>query len=94
MVQLDKETRDAIAEAVKQAQMFSAEMYNEKFVTGKVLCEYISMFTPNWLETYGWKLPRERIEVTDDEGQKRVTRWGYPLHQIQRLIAEGKFRSI
>ena len=94
MIKLDKETRDAIAEAVKVAQMEAAETYNEKYVTGKELCQQIAMFSPNWLENFGWKLPRERIEVTDDSGERRVTRWGYPLHHIQRMIKEGKFRNM
>lgn len=98
MVKLDKETREAIAEviaeATKKAQMETAEMYNERYVTGKELCQQIAMFSPNWLENFGWKLPRERIEVTDDDGQKRVTRWGYPLHHIQRMIAEGRMREM
>jgi hypothetical protein len=93
-MKLDIETRNAIAAAVKEAQIEAAEMYNEKYVTGAQLCEQISMFTPNWLENYGWKLPRERIEVTDDSGNPRSTRWGYPLHHIQRMIAEGKMRSL
>ena len=93
-MKLDIETRNAIAAAVKEAQMEAAEMYNEKYVTGAQLCEQISMFTPNWLENYGWKLPRERIEVTDDSGKPHSTRWGYPLHHIQRMIAEGKMRSL
>jgi hypothetical protein len=79
---------------VKQAHAEAAEMYNERYVTGRELCEQIAMFSPNWLENFGWKLPRERIEVTDDEGKTRATRWGYPLHAIQRMIAEGRLRRI
>ena len=93
-MKLDKETREAIAESVKAAQIEVAEIYDEKYVTGKELCKQISMFSTNWLENFGWKLPRERIEVVDDDGETRVTRWGYPLHQIQRMIAEGRMRSL
>lgn len=93
-MKLDKETREAIAAAVRAAQIEAAEMYDEKYVTGKELCQHIAMFSPNWLENFGWKLPRERIEVVDDSGERRVTRWGYPLHQIQRMIAEGRMRSL
>ena len=91
---LDKATREAIAEAVRQAQMEAQECYNEKWVTGKELGQHISMFSLNWLENFGWKLPRERIEVTDDSGERRVTRWGYPLHMLQRMVQEGRFRAI
>lgn len=93
-MKLDKETREAIASAVREAQIEAAEVYQERYVTGKELCKQIAMFSPNWLENYGWKLPRERIEILDEKGEKRVTRWGYPLHQIQRMIAEGRMRTI
>jgi hypothetical protein len=93
-MKLDKETREAIAAAVRAAQIEASEMYDERYVTGKELCQQIAMFSQNWLENFGWKLPRERIEVVDDSGERRVTRWGYPLHQIQRMIAEGRMRSL
>ena len=83
-MKLDKETREAITAAVRAAQIEAVEMYDEKYVTGKELCQQIAMFSPNWLENFGWKLPRERIEVVDDSGERRVTRWGYPLHRIKR----------
>ena len=86
--------RTEIVTTVRQAQIEAAEMYNEKYVTGAELCNQIAMFSPNWLENFGWKLPRERIEVTGDDGKTRVTRWGYPLHHIQRMIAEGRMRKM
>lgn len=89
-VQVDDETREAIVSAIREAN----EVYNEVYLTGSELSKQISMLTPKWLENYGWKLPRERIEVTDDDGTKKTTRWGYPLHQIQRMIAEGRMRNM
>ena len=91
---MDKKLKEEIVATVLKAQMEAAEMYNERYVTGAELCKQISMFTPNWLEGFGWKLPRERIEVTGDDGKTRVTRWGYPLHAIQRMIAEGRMRRM
>ena len=93
-MKIDKETREAIAAAVRASQIEAAEMYQEKYVTGKELCQQIAMFSTNWLENFGWKLPRERIIVTDEDGETRVTRWGYPLHRIQRMIAEGRMRNL
>lgn len=93
-LKIDKDTRLAIASAVREAQIEVAEIYNEKYVTGAELCRQIAMFSPNWLENFGWKLPRERIEVKCDDGKTRVTRWGYPLHQIQRMISEGRMRDL
>lgn len=93
-MKLDKETREAIITAMKEAQMEIAEIYEERWVPGRELCQEVSMFTKDWLECYGWKLPRERIEVVDDDGKTRVTRWGYPLHQIKRKIATGEIRVL
>ena len=91
---IDKDAEEEIVATVRKAQMEAAEMYNERYVTGAELCKQISMFTPNWLEGFGWKLPRERIEVTGNDGKTRVTRWGYPLHLIQRMIHEGRMRDL
>lgn len=85
---------EKIIATVAKVVMRYYEMYNEKYVTGVELCKQIAMFSPNWLENFGWKLPRERIEVTGDDGKTRVTRWGYPLHHIQRMIAEGRMRKM
>lgn len=91
---MDKKLKEEIIATVRKAQMEAAEMYNERYVTGAELCKHIAMFSPNWLENFGWKLPRERITVTGEDGTSRSTRWGYPLHAIQRMIAEGKLRNI
>lgn len=91
---MDKKLKEEIVATVRKAQMEAAEMYNERYVTGAELCKQIAMFSPNWLENFGWKLPRERITVTGEDGTSRSTRWGYPLHAIQRMIAEGKLRNL
>lgn len=94
IVKLDQNSLTAILDVIKKGQMEAAEIYSEKWVTGAELCAIVEMFTKDWLENFGWKLPRERIEVTCDDGSRRVTRWGYPLHQIQRMIHEGRMRDL
>ena len=94
IVKLDHDSLTAILDVIKKGQMEAAEIYSEKWVTGAELCAIVGMITKDWLENFGWKLPRERIEVTCDDGTRRVTRWGYPLHQIQRMIHEGKMRDL
>ena len=91
---LDKETRQAIADAVRKAQIDAEEIYSERWVTGAELCAIVGMFTKDWLENFGWKLPRERIEVICDDGKKRVTRCGYPINEIKRMIHDGRLREI
>ena len=94
IVKLDQNSLTAILDVIKKGQMEAAEIYQEKWVTGAELCAIVGMITKDWLENFGWKLPRERIEVTCDDGTRRVTRWGYPLHQIQRMIHEGRMRDL
>ena len=91
---MDKKLKEEIVATVLKAQMEAAEMYNERYVTGRELCEQIAMFSPNWLENFGWKLPRERAEVIDDDGKTRVTRWAYPRNMIQQMIREHKLVNL
>lgn len=93
-MKVDKDMMEMVCAAIKQAQKESAEIYEERWVTGKELSKEISMFTQNWLESFGWKLPRERIETRDKDGRTTATRWGYPIMQIKRMIAEGRMRTI
>ena len=94
IVRLDKNSLTAILAAIKKGQIMMAEIYQERWVTGSELCKEIQHITKDWLDNYGWKLPRERIEVTCDDGKKRVTRWGYPINEIKRMIHEGRLREI
>lgn len=65
------------------------EIYQERWLTAAELCETFGMFTKDWLKDYGHKLPRERLEVRDEDGNLvRASRWAYPMHKIQRWINE------
>lgn len=93
-IKFDKVTREALIQANRETLIEAYEMYNERWVTGAELCKECQQITKDWLENFGWKLPRERITVTGDDGKKRVTRWGYPLLEIKRMIKTGKLRDI
>lgn len=88
---LDRETRKAIAQAVASAIVQRQEMEAEKWVTAEELCSHFAMFTKDWLRRYGWKLPRERVEYEGDDGKQHVTRWGYPLHEIQAMLRTNNY---
>ena len=75
-----------IKDTVRQAQMEAAAQNGEVWLESNAFLAQFQMFTKDWLEHYGWKLPRERVEVTGDDGKKRVTRWAYPRNEIQRMI--------
>lgn len=88
---LDRQTREAIALAVEKGITRRMEMYEEVWLTGDQLCERFGMISKGWLEKYGYKLPRERMEVMDEQTGRVVgSRWGYPLHRINRWIQEER----
>ena len=91
---LDKQTRMAVAAAVRTATMEANEVYNEEWLTGKQLCEQVGFFTKEWLKRYGMTLPREVVKVRDENGVVHRTGWGYPKKRILRMIAEGEFRDL
>lgn len=90
MVTLDKDTRNAIALAVEKGMARRMEMYEEVWLTGEQLCERFGMISAGWLEKNGKYLPRERMEVTNEEGRVVGSRWGYPYHRINRWIQEER----
>ena len=83
---MDKLLKDEIIATVKKAHMEVSQQNEEVWLESKAFLAQFQMFSKDWLEHYGWKLPRERVEVTGDDGQKRVTRWAYPRNEIQRMI--------
>ena len=78
--------RNQLQESLKQTQIEVALQNDEVWLESKAFLDQFQMFSKDWLEHYGWKLPRERVEVIGDDGQKRVTRWAYPRNEIQRMI--------
>lgn len=94
MVKLDRETREAVVRAVAEAILERKERDGERWLTAEQLCEQFSMFNARWLKQYGWKLPRERVEYVGDDGQRHVTRWGYPMREIQGMIRDGRLRDL
>lgn len=80
-----------IKEAMVQAQLEVARVNDEVWLEPKEFLKQFQMFTKDWLEHYGWKLPRERVEIIGDDGKTRVTRWAYPRNEIQRMIREHNF---
>ena len=91
---LDKDTRLAIAEAVKKATIEVQEMYEEKWLTAEQLCEEIPIFNKDWLARNGKKLPRERVCWMDENGTNHNLKFCYPQKRISRMLAEGKLRQL
>lgn len=95
---LDRHTRKAVADAardaVRDAMAEAMEIYGEHWLTAEELVEKFGFFTKDWLKRYGCTLGRERFEVVDGEGRRHVSKWAYPEHKIQRMIAERKHKGI
>lgn len=87
---MTKKEIEEIREIVRQARIEIELEDNEVWLETKEFLNQFQMFSKDWLEHFGWKLPRERVEIIDD-GKTRVTRWAYPRNQIQRMIRTRKF---
>lgn len=90
---MDRLLRAEIVSEVQEALLAVHEMYEERWLTAERLSEEMGMFSPAWLKRYGHLLPRERAEVVDG-AEMHATRWAYPLHKIQRLLAERKLKEL
>ena len=86
-------TRDELNEVkavVRRAIEEEREMYDEVWLTEKELIAQFGMFTHDWLKKYGQCLQPARAIVVDEQGVERRSRWAYPKHKIQRMIASGE----
>jgi len=83
---LDKEIRKELAELVGSAITAATRAQNERFVTGKRLCEMFQMFTPSRLKTWGETLPRIRATFISKDGESEQTGWAYNVREIQKMI--------
>ena len=88
--------RAEITATVNKAMTDIMTSTEERWVSEKELSKQISFLSKDWLETFGFKLPRERNRIIDSATGEviRETRWSYPLHKIQLMIARGELREI
>ena len=91
---MDKILRAEVNATIRQTLLEALEVANEEWLTKEQLCETFPMFTPSWIKNFGVKLPREKARVSKEDGSSMSTRYQYPKHKINRLIAEGYFRNI
>lgn len=90
-VKIDKRLRDEILkEFAGDTIRYHYEVMNEVWLTAAELTKQIQFFSKSWLQDYGHYLPREHVVYEDKDGVEHKTSWCYPLHRIQRMIAEGK----
>lgn len=70
------------------------EMYNERWVRAEDLQSHFAMLTPSWVRRYGHALPRRLPQVTDESGEVHGRTYLYPVHQIQRMFANGDIEKL
>ena len=92
--QLRQEIEAVVAVAVKETLAKTLAKMEERYLTADELCKHFGMISKEFLKEYGDTLPRERFVVETLDGQKHKTRWGYPLHEINAGIAEGRFKKL
>ena len=91
---MDRILRAEIVAEVRKTVAEAMEMYQEQWLTSDQLMQRFGFITKDWPKKYGETLPRERMEVIDVDGELRCSRWGYPLHKIQRMIAERQHKRL
>ena len=90
---MDRQLRAEIVATVQKVVMEANEIYGERWLTAKQLCEYVGVFTERWLKDHGYLLPRTPAEWDDDEGH-HVSSYMYPLHKILAMMADGRIKRL
>ena len=93
MAEIDRQLRKDIAAEVAAAVRDTLARMEERWLTGKQLCEHFAI-APEWLKEYGETLPREVFVVETLDGKKHSSTYKYPMHKINQMIAEGKMRKL
>ena len=92
-MEIDRQLRKDIASAVESAVRDTLAKMEERWLTGKQVCEHFAI-AKEWLEEYGDTLPREPYVVETLDGKKHVSNYKYPMHKINQMIADGKMRKL
>ena len=92
-MEIDRQLRKDIAAEVAAAVRDTLARMEERWLTGKQLCEHFAI-AKEWLKEYGETLPREVFIVETMDGKKHESTYKYPMHKINQMIAEGKMRKL
>ena len=67
---------------------------DEVWLKPKQFLEQFGMFSQEWLDENGHLLPREYASVIWPDRKERCTRFAYPKHKINRMIANGELKGL
>ena len=90
---LDRQLRRDIAAEVAVAVRETLAKLEERWLTAEQVCEHFAI-AKEWLDNYGETLPRETFIVETLDGKKHVSRWKYPMHEINQMIMDGKMKKL
>lgn len=90
----EKQLEAIIERAVIKAFEKRDRICGVRWLSKRELIKQFGMISDDWLKHYGWKLPRERIDFTGDDGEKHSTQWGYNADEIQRMFEDGEMRDL
>lgn len=90
---MERQLRKDIALAVESAVRDTMAKMEERWLTGKQLCEHFAI-APEWLKEYGETLPREVFIVETLDGKKHASTYKYPMHKINQMIMDGKMKKL
>ena len=93
MAEIDRQLRKDIAAEVAMAVRETLAQMEERWLTGKQLCEHFAI-APEWLKEYGETLPREVLIVETLDGKKHSSTYKYPMHKINQMIMDGKMKHL
>ena len=91
---MDRQLRQDIAAEVAVAVRETMAKMEERWLTGEELCKHFGMLSKEWLKEYGDTLPRQRVTVEHMDGTTHRTRWAYPMHEINRMILDGRVKHL
>jgi len=90
---MDRMLRAEIVATVRETMREVLEGVEEVYLSPEQLAERISFLPLEWIRRNGELLPREYASVVLND-KEVTTRYGYPLHKIQRMIREGKLKGL
>lgn len=91
---MDKALKYEILAEVKEAVQIALEGAEEKWLTGEQLVAQFGCFSKAWLKSYGHLLPRTQAVINGSDGESHRTGWCYPMHKINRMLADGSIKRL
>lgn len=91
---MDAKTKAEIKALVSETIIMTLEGAKEQWLSGPELCKQFGCFSPSWLKTYGYTLPRTQAVTLDALGNEHKTGWCYPMHKINRMMMDGSIKQL